>query len=441
MGSGVRPQGTNCFSHFLNAQETSPTLTLTYAGVGDDGMLEISHFVARNTHIVRLDLTGNDISSPGVSHLSKAMKENQTLESLVLKHNRLGQEGATGLEKLCRTLYENKILRHLDLRHCGLSGETTATIIGQLLRNNTTLTHLELSWNPIDLEGGQVLLEAMRYNTTLFDCQLTGCRIADETLLGIAQLLHRNRKAKGADMQAGPYRALIDPADTRGNVLEGDGVEIPYSALERPRHPSSSMHVSETATYEFMSRLLKYQSAKNVSPKDSTLALELYHHLDKGHKELEMNRDVVEKMHKHLKAVGEGFRDRELRYRRNIAAGQQKLMEEKREVLELRGIMSRHSEELEFGRDMLAQNLSDVETERRAFEYDEAQFRSTISRTLSEQKELRSRLADLEERLRLAEKENAEMRSRTVRLRDGVTMLQPPPTWALDRPDFLKQEG
>mmetsp|Transcript_146504 Transcript_146504/g.255561 ORF Transcript_146504/g.255561 Transcript_146504/m.255561 type:complete len:442 (-) Transcript_146504:66-1391(-) len=441
MGSGVRPQGSNTFAHFLNAQETSPTLTLTYAGVSDEGMLEIAHFLARNRHLVRLDLTGNDLSSTGVFHLCKAMKQNQTMESLVMKHNRLGQEGAMGLETLCKSLYGNRILRHLDLRHCGLSGVTAATMIGQLLKNNTIITHLELSWNPIDLDGGQVLLEAMRYNTTLFDCQLTGCRIADETLLGMAQLLHRNRKAKGADMQAGPYRALIDPADTRGNALLGDGVEVPYSAPDRLPHPSSSMVVSATATYEFMSRLLKYQGAKNVSSKDSTLALELYHHLDKGHKELEMDREIVENMHKHMKAVGEGFRDRELRYRRNIAAAQRKLMEEKREVQELRGIMSRRSEELGLGRDLHAQMLKDRDSDQRNFEYEEGVLKHTLSGILSDQKELTQRLADLKERLRLAEKENAEMRSRTVRLRDGVTMLDPPPTWALQRPVFPQQEG
>lgn len=425
MGSGVRPQGTNSLSYFLNAQETSPTLTLTYAGVSDEGILEIANFLARSRHLVRLDLTGNDLSSTGVFHLAKAIKQNHTLESLVLKHNRLGQEGATGLETLCRALYGNETMRHLDLRHCGLSGENAAAAIGELLKNNTHLTHLELSWNPIEVAGGQALLQYFRFNTTLFDCQLTGCRIADETLLGLAQLLHRNRKAKGADMQAGPYRALIDTADTRGNVVIGDGMEIPYSAPERAPAASSSMVVSSTTTYEFMSRLLKYQSAPHVSPQDSTLALELYHHLDVGHKELERNGDVVENMHKHLKAVGEGFRDRELRYRRNIAVGQQKLMEDKREALELRGIMSRRSEELQLSRDLQAQLILDRDRDRREFEAEEGQMRHTLATTVAEQKELAKRLTELQERLRRQEEENAELRSRTVRLREGVTLLDP----------------
>lgn len=430
MGVGVRPQGTGTFAYFLNAQATSPTLTLTYAGLSDEGVLEIAHFLTWNTHLVRLDLTGNEITSTGVFHLAKALKQNQTLESLVLKHNRLGQEGETGLETLCRALQENTMVRHLDLRHCGLTGAAAAAIIGELLKHNTHLTHLELSWNPIDAAGGQVLLEKFRYNTTLFDCQLTGCRIADETLLGIAQLLHRNRKAKGADMQARPYRALVDPEETSGDVRGADGVVFPYSSPERAPAPSSSMVVSTTATAEFMSRLLKYQSAPHVSKKDSTLALELYQHLDTAQKELVRDRDTVENMHTHIKAVGEGFRDRELRYRRNIAAAQAKLMEDKREAQELRGVMSRVSEELQLTRDLQAQLIIDRDRDRRDFEAEEARSTSTIVSITSDQKELRKRLEELEERLRAQERANEELRSRTARLRQGVTLLDPPPLHA-----------
>merc|ERR1712107_543655 len=91
-----------------------------------------------------------------------------------------------------------------------MGGAKAAEVIGEMLRCNAHMTHLELSWNALEPEGGQVLFQNIRVNTTLFDCQLTGCRIADETLLAIAELLHRNRKAKGADLQAGPYQACVD---------------------------------------------------------------------------------------------------------------------------------------------------------------------------------------------------------------------------------------
>ena len=56
----------------------------------------------------------------------------------------------------------NQTLRHLDLRHAGLQGAKAATVIGEMLRKNTHLSHLDLSWNPLDPAGGQVLYEQMQ---------------------------------------------------------------------------------------------------------------------------------------------------------------------------------------------------------------------------------------------------------------------------------------
>lgn len=199
------------FGTFLKAQETSPTLVLNHAKMGDDGAREVAHFVAPNTHLVRLDLSGNEITSTGAKHLAGAVKQSVTLESLVLKHNRIGEAGEIGLAALCRAAVACSSLRHLDLRHNSLTGALAATCLGEMLSGNEHLTHLELSWNPLDPAGGQVLLEHLRRNTTLFDCQLSGCNIPQETLLHIAELLLRNRRANGADLAAGPFMATIDP--------------------------------------------------------------------------------------------------------------------------------------------------------------------------------------------------------------------------------------
>merc|ERR1719171_2870571 len=105
-------------------------------------------------------------------HLAKALKQNQTLTSLVLKHNRIGEDGEAGLASLCRAVQDSAHLRHLDLKRNGISGALAATCLGEMLHGNRHLTHLELSWNPIDPAGGQVLLQHLQRNTTLFDCQM-----------------------------------------------------------------------------------------------------------------------------------------------------------------------------------------------------------------------------------------------------------------------------
>lgn len=453
MGRG-NPQGGGVFGAYLAAQDTSPTLTLAHAGVNDDGALEIAHFLAGSRHLTRLDLTGNNLSSTGVFHISKALKQNYTLASLTLKHNRIGDLGEAGLASLCKALHANKTLRHLDLRHAGLQGENAATVIGEMLRSNNTLSHLELSWNPLDTPGGQVLCMNMQVNTTLFDCQLTGCGISDETLMSIAQLLLRNRKAKKADMQAGPFQALADDneaalapgaasvgiggalaqsqfiASTGGNrpvaSAEGDGADQEDLVARKAGKVFSNFLISSETTNGMMMRLAKFMQNPTTSAKDAALSQEMYDYLNKAQAQLLRDRDQVEGIHKHLEALSSGFRDRELRSRDSIAAGQDELMEVNREILAIRGIMERRSQDLALIREQNAQMHRDRLDDERQVTAEEALQRNRMSEIIAEKRELEKRLASVLESCQKQETDRAEMRKRADRLRQGVTLLHQP---------------
>jgi len=439
----VRPAGTGVFGHFLAAQETSPTVTLAHAGLSDDGALEIAYFLAASRHLKRLDLTGNNLSSTGVFHLAKAIKQ-----SLILKHNRIGEFGEAGLGTLCRALYDNNTLRHLDLRHAGLQGASAASIIGEMLRHNSYLSHLELSWNPLEIAGGQVLYESVQANTTLFDCQLTGCRVADETLLAIAELLLRNRKAKGADLQSGRYQACIDfdPTALRnlgGQMTESQMLECRNQAgvktrLEEmatdlnigadiPRELApNNLVVSNEATNDFMIQLTRYMNSSISNLKDSALAHEMYDYLDGAYKELAQDRGCIEGIHRHLTALSEGFRDRELRSRESISEGQNKLLEFNREIMTFRHMLERLSEELGVSRELNSQIWHDRQTAEEQASAEEGSLKNTLATIMAEKRELEKRLTSLQETCQKQEADNAEMRRRMTRLRQGVTLLHEP---------------
>merc|ERR1719188_1308904 len=82
-----------------------------------------------------------------------------------------------------------------------------------MLRDNNALTHLDLSWNDLGVEGGKALLKGIEANHMLIDCQLSGNRIAEDTLHAIAFILRRNRQT--APMGATVYR------EGRGSPAEG----------------------------------------------------------------------------------------------------------------------------------------------------------------------------------------------------------------------------
>eukprot|EP00929_Paragymnodinium_shiwhaense_P039012 TRINITY_DN20528_c0_g1_i1.p1 TRINITY_DN20528_c0_g1~~TRINITY_DN20528_c0_g1_i1.p1 ORF type:complete len:436 (-),score=104.28 TRINITY_DN20528_c0_g1_i1:62-1369(-) len=434
MGVGIRATGAGSFGVFLKAQEEATRLSLAHAKIGDEGALEVAHFVATSRHLTMLDLRGNDIGPDGAMHLAEAIMQSLTLESIILNHNRIGAGSEAGLAALCRALRANQTVRHVDLRHNGLDSLTFAAVLGEMLRDNTHLTHLELSWNRIGAAGGQVLSDHLKMNTTLFDCQLTGCGFAEDTLLAIAHNLHRNRKAHGADLQAGPYKVATEKPSTlvakmgSGLVFEEMLQNGNHSALEAEREArriSGNMEISRGLTNEYICRLTE-RRAHFADPNDegARTADEMVGHLDKTHSEMEREQEDIGKIRQRVELLGTGFRDREFRYREEIAQAQEKVKEARRERKEMKAIADRLGNDLWLQRERLDQEVFELRRVTKNTEADEARSRCVLNEVLLSQKELQKKLEDLEKTNAELEKEGARLRSRTLQLRENVLVFR-----------------
>jgi len=153
---------TSLLSH-LETNRDSPTISLAYASVGDDGMAEVSRFVRDNSFVKYLDLRGNNIAAKGAVTLSNGLKLNRSLRSLNLKWNQIGRDN-TGVQALCEMLRTNVTISHVDFRNNRINN-VGATYIGEMLRENTTITHLDVSWNDLGVDGGLALLEGLKHNS------------------------------------------------------------------------------------------------------------------------------------------------------------------------------------------------------------------------------------------------------------------------------------
>mmetsp|Transcript_98371 Transcript_98371/g.267032 ORF Transcript_98371/g.267032 Transcript_98371/m.267032 type:complete len:522 (-) Transcript_98371:69-1634(-) len=402
------------YATFLKAQERSPSLVLAHAGIGDAGAHEIARHLADSQCLVHLDLSGCGIGPTGAGHLAKALKINRTLESLVLQHNRIGEGGEEGLAELCRALRGRTALKHLDLRHNGLCGIMAGSVIGELLRHNESLTHLELSWNALEPGGGHSIWTALQMNTTLFDCQLTSCQIAEETLVGIAELLYRNRRAKGANMQAGPYKALPIPDTLRrgrgtdtGHPCTGD------SAAAR------AVAVTPERTAELLERLAAWRIAKRDQGQlaETARVQELMGHLDQGQRELQEARRATEEVKEHTRLLAEGFQARELRYRGERSAAQDKLVDYENEMLSLRAVHRRLADQLGLQKDRGEQVKLDFARLQGFLEAEDRRLRTDLANVGRERKELEEHLRGWQAKLALVEEEHATLRSKMDRAR------------------------
>merc|ERR1719161_1840692 len=89
--------------------------------------------------------------------------------------------------------------------------------------SNTTITHLDLSWNDLGVDGGLALLDGLKHNNTLVDCQLSGSKVGEETLHEVAFLLRRNRAAAAYKSSPNDLGAQAAAADPQTSALAAGG--------------------------------------------------------------------------------------------------------------------------------------------------------------------------------------------------------------------------
>ena len=111
----------------------------------DSGAATIAEALKRNASLAALNLEGNGIGAPGATKMAEALQDNNALMALGLAFNRVGGDGAAETVK--------GGVRQLDLQGNGI-GAPGATKVARALRENRTLTELDLGSNKIG-EGKQ----------------------------------------------------------------------------------------------------------------------------------------------------------------------------------------------------------------------------------------------------------------------------------------------
>lgn len=116
-------------------------LDLGNTNASDAAVTEFSHLLKKNKTLRSLNLTGNtEITPTGWEMLGNALKDNKTLQTLNLEGTNMGDEGVAHLTKGLRV---NAGLKTLVLENCGLT-EAGGKWLIELVKNNTSITDLKL---------------------------------------------------------------------------------------------------------------------------------------------------------------------------------------------------------------------------------------------------------------------------------------------------------
>ncbi|XP_067029168.1 protein NLRC3-like isoform X2 [Acropora muricata] len=169
----------------LKTNSTVTTLVIYACNIDDANAAELAGQVKENS---TLQLSGNSIGNEGAGALAKGLKENSTLTSLNLRYNQIGYVGADALAK---ALEENSTLTSLDLSQNQI-GDVGADALAKGLKENSTLTLLDLSGNKIRDLGADALAKGLKENSTLTSLDLSENQIGDVGADALAKGLKEN---------------------------------------------------------------------------------------------------------------------------------------------------------------------------------------------------------------------------------------------------------
>jgi len=192
-------------------------------------------------NLEKLVLTGNELSS-SLSHIAEALRENCSLEHLVLSrcgvksenfaelmeslvlntrlrvldlsHNDLGDNC---YQKVAEMIRSNQELAKLDLSQCHL-GPQTGRVLGGALILNTALRRIDVSTNKLGDDGCKSICRALKMNTIIQDINLGNNEITDESCPVIKESLK--------------FNSTLTTLNLRGNLLTEAGTAHLASALE-----------------------------------------------------------------------------------------------------------------------------------------------------------------------------------------------------------------
>ncbi|KAJ9451850.1 RAN GTPase-activating protein 1 [Diplonema papillatum] len=176
----------------LIQNNTVETLNLSHNKISDDGAKAIATLLMKKSSdgraglkVQHLDLGDNLLGVGAGRALGKALTVNTALRWLSLKLNSMTDEGGC---PVILGIRQNASLTHLDLSNNELSLKCSEAL-AEVLPSNATLTELLLTGNTIGEEGGARLVDATRLNSSLTLLDVRAAGVSRDAAAAIGALL------------------------------------------------------------------------------------------------------------------------------------------------------------------------------------------------------------------------------------------------------------
>jgi hypothetical protein len=193
-------------------------------------------------------------------YIGDALKVNQTLQHLNLGYNNIGDEGC---QYIGDALKVNQTLQHLNLGYNKICDEG-CQYIGDALKVNQTLQHLNLGYNVIGDEGCQYIGDALKVNQTLQYLDLNNNKDGQNFDFDI---IDTNVKANIISilLQKNQLLAESRSQNTSSTVLYTlSQLQSKYQHLSNDQEPSSLLSITKRTNYLLQSTKRILQTPFNL---------------------------------------------------------------------------------------------------------------------------------------------------------------------------------
>ena len=189
------------------------TLNLDWISIDNERAEVVASMLRQNTSLTSVGLRGNAIGPQGAVHIAEALCSNITLRQLDISDNRIDAAGLKALvASLTHNMAEGDLQPNSSLTHLAIGGNIEdiedMELLGTLVRQNTSLLTLDLSWSSLLQVANDViqLLEALKSNKCMEEVILWGCDgVVGRRVLGtIFDLLEVNHHLKKLDLKLTP---------------------------------------------------------------------------------------------------------------------------------------------------------------------------------------------------------------------------------------------
>ena len=160
----IHEAGASYIAEMLYSGNIIEHLYLQYNLIGDTGASLIFNAMRVSALLKTLDMYSCGITSKGVEHLSIALAQNCSLETLDIGGNR--QVGDEGISHIAEALKQNKQLKELWIGGCGMTDKGADYLASALSVNNTLkMLHLGESSSGLKEDGLSKLMQSLSHNT------------------------------------------------------------------------------------------------------------------------------------------------------------------------------------------------------------------------------------------------------------------------------------